>query len=116
MKTKNTNKWNIDNLRWVNTQDGGSFHAGVAFYIPKIDQYKLMLDAPRTILFLKVTGSTDDRIQYSVLAPIMKNKRIIKKIEVGHGYSSKSTSGHIYMKLGAYSNSLTLIPWSKDEK
>lgn len=115
-QTKKKTKWKSENLTWVNKSDGGSSHAGIAFYMPKLGEYKMLLDLPRTMLFLRPTGSEDDRVKYTVLAPVYKGNRVVKKIVVGYGYSSSSTNGYVYMSIGPYTHSLCMEVRGQNEK
>lgn len=92
-----------ENLIWIDGQTGEVFHAGVAFYIEQFGEYRLILDAPRTVLYLKPMGSSDGKIYYSVHASIENNGKFSHRVEVGNGYSNEQDS-NIYMKLGRYSN------------
>lgn len=108
-------KAKIESLRWVNQEDNVSFHAGVAFFSPKLGEYKLNIDAPRMTLFLKPVNSTDDEIRYHIFSPIYSGRKLVKKVKIGSGYSNSKTFGEIYMRIGAYyPNSLVLIP-SQDQ-
>ncbi len=111
---KTVNKQLKENLAWIDTQTGETFHAGVAFLVEEYNEYRLVLDAPRTILYLKPVRSVDETIFYSVYAVIETSGKFSHRVEVGNGYSSYETDHHIYMKLGRHLNQrLVLIPKEK---
>lgn len=104
-----------ENLIWINDQTGEMFHAGVAFYIEQFGEYRLVLDAPRTILYLRPSRSGDGKIYYVIQATIENNGKFSHRVEVGNGYSDDKDSNHIYMKLGRYSNQQLVLVTSKEE-
>jgi hypothetical protein len=104
-----------EKLVWVDPQTGETFHAGVAFYIEEFSEYRLILDAPRTVLYLRPTKSIDGKIYYLVHAHIDIGGKFSHRVEVGNGYSSGETDNHIYMKLGRYLNQRLVLVTSKGE-
>lgn len=105
---------NKENLIWIDKQTGEAFHAGVAFYVEEFGEYRLVLDAPRTVLYLRPNSSVDGKIYYLVHAAIENNGRFSHRVEVGNGYSSNKENGNIYMKLGRYSNQQLVLVTSKE--
>ncbi|MDO9181371.1 MAG: hypothetical protein Q7U04_03140 [Bacteriovorax sp.] len=93
-----------EKLMWVDIQTGETFHAGVAFYIEEFGEHRLVLDAPRTVLYLRPNEIRNGQIFYSIFAIIESNGKFSHRVEVGNGYSSDETDNHIYMKLGRHSN------------
>lgn len=91
-----------ENLIWMDPQTGEKFHAGVAFYIEEFGEYRLVLDAPRTVLYLRPREASGNKIDYVVHAPIDINGKFSHRVEVGYGYSSAETNNHVYMKVGRY--------------
>ncbi len=89
-------------LIWMEPESGEKFHAGVAFYIEEFGEYRLVLDAPRTILYLRPKEATENKIDYVIHAPIEVNGKFSHRVEVGYGYSSPETENHVFMKLGRY--------------
>ena len=90
---------------------GEKFHAGVAFFEERFGEYRMILDAPRTVLYLRPQKSENDRITYTVHAPIEKNGKFAARVQIGHGYSDEGTNGQVYMKIGRYlPQRLVLIP------
>ena len=104
-----------DDLVWMDTQTGEKFHAGVAFYIEEFGEYRLILDAPRTVLYLRPVTSSAGRISFVVHAPVEVNGRFSHRVEVGSGYSSDETNQDIYMKLGRHCNQRLVLVTSKEE-
>jgi hypothetical protein len=104
-----------ENLAWVDSQTGESFHAGVAFFIEEFGEYRLVLDAPRTVLYLRPCEVSNGKIFYSVYAVIENNGRFSHRVEVGNGYSSNETDNQIYMKLGRHFNQRLVLIASKGE-
>ncbi len=104
-----------ENLIWIDTQTGEKFHAGVAFFIEEFGEYRMVLDAPRTVLYLRPNKSNNGHISFVVHAPIEINGRFSHRVEVGNGYSSGETNNDIYMKLGRYSNQRLVLVTSKGE-
>jgi len=112
---KTVNKQLKENLLWIDTLTGETFHAGVAFLVEEFGEYRLVLDSPRTVLYLKPVRSEDRTIFYSIYAVIETNGKFSHRVEVGNGYSSDETDHHIYMKLGRHLNQrLVLIPKGKN--
>ena len=99
MKNKKIQK---ENLEWVDSQSGATFHAGVAFYDDRFGEFRLVLDAPKTIYSLVPNESNDKEIKYKVFAPIKIRGKFSHKVEVGYGYSNYNTNGDIYMLIGRY--------------
>lgn len=99
---QNIKKQKKENLFWMDPQTGEKYNAGVAFYIDEFGEYRLVLDAPRTVLYLRPVGAEADRINYVVHAPIDVNGKFSHRVEVGNGYSSTDTNNHIFMKIGRY--------------
>jgi hypothetical protein len=93
-----------EDLIWLDTETGEKFHAGVAFFLEDFGEYRLILDAPRTVLYLRPHKAHGDEINYLVHAPIDVNGKFSHRVEVGNGYSGSETNNHIYMKLGRYAN------------
>jgi hypothetical protein len=93
-----------ENLIWVDSQTGETFHAGVAFFNEEFGEYRLVLDAPRTVLYLRPREVKNGQTFYSVLSVIENNGKFSHRVEVGHGYSGGEPNNHIFMKLGRYSN------------
>ena len=91
-----------ENLIWMDPQTGEKYHAGVAFFISEFGEYRLVLDAPRTVLYLRPKESNGDRIDFVVHAPVEIKGKFSHRVEVGTGYSSQETNNNIYMKLGRY--------------
>jgi len=104
-----------ESLIWIDGQTGETFHAGVAFFMEEYGEYRLILDAPRTILYLRPYNSTNGRINYLVHAAIEINGKYSHRVEVGNGYSSGDTNDYIYMKLGRYLNQRLVLITSKGE-
>lgn len=90
------------NLIWIEPESGEKYHAGVAFYIEEFGEYRMVLDAPRTLLYLRPTEAIENKISYVVHAPIDVNGKFSHRVEVGSGYSGPETNNHIYMKVGRY--------------
>jgi hypothetical protein len=101
---KNIKHGKAESLIWVDSQTGETFHAGVAFFNEEFGEYRLVLDAPRTVLYLRPREVKNGQIFYSVLAVIENNGKFSHRVEVGHGYTCSESGGHIFMKLGRYSN------------
>lgn len=100
-----------ENLLWMDPQTGEKYHAGVAFFENRFGEYRMILDAPRTVLYLKPKSSENDRIDYAICAPIEKNGRYVGRVQVGSGYCDEGTNGQIFMKIGRYlPQRLVLIP------
>jgi hypothetical protein len=114
-KEKRETKEKKESLVWVDSQPGETFHAGVAFFIEEFGEYRLVLDAPRTVLYLRPNELRDGQILYSVHALIENNGRFSHRVEVGNGYSSAETDNYIYMKLGRYPNQRLVLETSKGE-
>ncbi|MBX9765892.1 MAG: hypothetical protein K2X47_01355, partial [Bdellovibrionales bacterium] len=91
-----------ENLFWMDPQTGEKFHAGVAFFIEEFGEYRMVLDAPRTVLYLRPKDATDGEVSYVVHAPIDINGKFSHRVEVGHGYSAAETNNHVYMRIGRY--------------
>lgn len=91
-----------DDLVWLDMQTGEKFHAGVAFFLEEFGEYRLILDAPRTVLYLRPHKAQGDDVSYLVHAPIDISGKFSHRVEVGKGYSNKDTNNDIYMKLGRY--------------
>lgn len=91
-----------EDLIWMDPESGEKFHAGVAFYIEEFGEYRMVLDAPRTVLYLRPKEASAEKIEYVVHAPIDINGKFSHRVEVGYGYSSPDTNNQIYMKLGRY--------------
>lgn len=106
-------KQNKEDLIWIDAQTGERFHAGVAFFIEEFGEYRLVLDAPRTVLYLRPQQAHNGQILYLVHAPIEINGKFSHRVEVGNGYSSGQTNNDIYMKLGRYSNQRLVLVTSK---
>lgn len=104
-----------DDLIWIETKTGEKFHAGVAFFIDEYGEYRLILDAPRTVLYLKPHKAQADEVSYLVFAPIEVNGKVTHRVEVGSGYSSNETDNNIYMKLGRYANQRLVLLANKGE-
>jgi hypothetical protein len=104
-----------ENLVWVDPQTGETFHAGVAFFFEEFGEYRLVLDAPQTVLYLRPREVTNGQIFYTVYAAILNNGKFSHREEVGNGYSSDETDNYIYMKLGRYSNQRLVLETSKGE-
>lgn len=103
-----------ESLIWIDSQSGEIFHAGVAFYNKHFNEYRLILDAPRTVLYLRPREVNNGKILYLVHALIENNGKFSHRVEVGNGYSSAETNDHIYMKLGRYSNQRLVLLTSKE--
>ena len=102
-KTMSTiKKQRKEDLIWIDPETGERFHAGVAFYIEEFGEYRMVLDAPRTVLYLRPKGSSGDKIEFAVHAPIDINGKFSHRVEVGHGYSSPETNNNVFMKVGRY--------------
>jgi len=99
---KKTKKMPRESLTWLDTQSGSSFHAGVAFYDEEYGEYRLVLDAPKTVYNLKPVESDGENIKYKVFYPIMVKGKFSHKVEVGYGYSNSNTAGKIYITIGRY--------------
>ena len=98
-------------LCWINPEDGATFNAGVAFYQEKYGEYKLILNAPKTVLYLKAVEASEEKIRYQVTAPVFRRGQYSHREVVGYGYSNPETDGHIYMIIGRYyPNRLTFAP------
>jgi hypothetical protein len=93
-----------DNLIWVDSQTGETFHAGVAFFNEVYGEYRLVLDAPRTVLYLRPKEVRNGQTFYTVFAAIENNGKFSHRVEVGNGYSNFESNNQIFMKLGRYSN------------
>ncbi len=107
-KIKKTKK---EELFWLDPESGEKYNAGVAFYVPEFGEYRLVLDAPRTILYLRPKEANEDRIDYVVHSPVDINGKFSHRVPVGNGYSSGETNGHVYMKIGRYlPQRLVLVP------
>ncbi len=107
----NQRKMKKENLIWMDPQTGEKYHAGVAFFEDRFGEYRMILDAPRTILYLRPQSSENDKIAYTVHAPIEKNGKFAARVLVGNGYSDEGTNGQVYMKIGRYlPQRLVLIP------
>ena len=91
-----------EDLIWMDPNSGERFHAGVAFFVEEFGEYRLILDAPRTVLYLKPRDSNGGTIDYVVQAPIDINGRYSHRVTVGHGTSSDDTNNCVYMKVGRY--------------
>lgn len=105
-----------EDLIWIDTQTGEKYHAGVAFFIEEFGEYRLILDAPRTVLYLRPVKAICGDVSYMVFAPIEVNGKFSHRVEVGNGYSSSETNNDVYMKLGRYTGQrLVLITSSKGE-
>lgn len=104
-----------EDLIWIDSQTGETFHAGVAFYNNAFNEYRLILDAPRTVLYLRPHEVNNGKILYLVYALIENNGKFSHRVEVGNGYSSDETENHIYMKIGRYSNQRLVLLNSKGE-
>ncbi len=108
---QNMKKQKKENLYWMDPQTGETFNAGVAFFIEEFGEYRLVLDAPRTVLYLRPKEASGDKIDYAVHAPIDINGKFSHRVEVGNGYSSSETNNQIYMKIGRYMpQRLVLVP------
>ncbi len=100
-----------EDLVWMDPETGEKFNAGVAFYIEEFGEYRMVLDGPRTIFYLRPKDATGDKINYVVHAPIEINGKFSHRVEVGYGYSSSETNNNIFMKIGRYlPQRLVLIP------
>ena len=75
----------------------------------------MILDAPRTILYLRPHKACGGHISYLVHAPIEANGKFSHRVEVGNGYSSDETNNNIFMKIGRYSNQRLVLVTSKGE-
>ena len=104
-----------EDLVWIDTQTGEKFHAGVAFYIEEFGEYRLILDAPRTVLYLKPQTANGDEISFAVHAPIEVNGKHSHRVEVGKGYSNDQTNHNVYMKLGRYAGQRLVLLTSKED-
>lgn len=109
-------KENKENLIWVDEITGETFHAGVAFYIKEFGEYRLILDAPRTVLYLRANKSSNGKIHYLIHAHVDNNGVFTHRVEVGHGHSSDLPDSNIYMKLGRHSNQQLVLLTSKENK
>lgn len=105
-----------ENLIWIDSHSGETFHAGVAFYNKNFNEYRLILDAPRTVLYLRPHEVHNGKVLYLVHAAIENNGRFYHRVEVGNGYSSAETNDHIYMKLGRYSNQRLVLLTSNGDR
>ncbi len=99
---QNLKKQKKEDLVWMDPQTGETFHAGVAFFIEEFGEYRMVLDAPRTVLYLRPKEACADRIDYVVHAPIDINGKFSHRVEVGSGYSSQETNNQIFIKIGRY--------------
>ena len=115
MNTVKVKKQKKDDLVWIDTFTGEKFHAGVAFFIEEFGEYRLILDAPRTVLYLRPVKANSGEIQYIVYAPIEANGKFSHRVEVGNGYSNANTNNDIYMKLGRYCGQRLVLVTSKGE-
>ena len=86
----------------MDTETGEKFHAGVAFFIEEFGEYRLILDAPRTILYLRPVEVNGDKVDYAVHAPIDIAGKFSHRVQVGYGYSSNDTDQAVFMKIGRY--------------
>lgn len=109
MNTKNK-KMQKESLKWLDPQTGATFHAGVAFYDDSFGEYRLVLDGPRTVFNLKPVGSNDNEVKYKVYSPILVNGKFSHKVEMGYGYSNKSTNGDIIITIGRYASMKLVLP------
>ena len=91
-----------ENLFWMDPESGEKYNAGVAFYISDFGEYRLILDAPRTVLYLRPKSATEDRIDFVVHSPVDINGKFSHRVQVGSGYASSETNGQVYMKIGRY--------------
>lgn len=104
-----------DDLIWIDTQTGEKCHAGVAFFIEEFGEYRMILDAPRTVLYLRPNKAMCGEVQYSVFAPIEANGKVTHRVEVGRGYANENTNNDVYIKLGRYSGVRLVLVTSKGE-
>lgn len=104
-----------ENLIWIDSQTGEIFHAGVAFFNEEHSEYRMVLDAPRTVLYVRPREVKNGQIFYSVHAVIENNGKYSHRVEVGNGYSSGENNNKIYMKIGRYSNQRLVLEISKGE-
>lgn len=104
-----------EDLIWIDAETGERYHAGVAFFIEEFGEYRLVLDAPRTVLYLRPSKSVCGEISYQIHAPIEVNGRFSHRVEVGSGYSSNETNNQIFMKLGRYSGQRLVLVTNKGE-
>ena len=115
MNTQNTNRNKMpkESLTWLDTNTGNTFHAGVAFYDERYGEYRLVLDAPRTVYNLKPYESNEGNVKYKVLFPILVKGKFSHKVEVGHGYSNSNTEGAIYITIGRYASMRLVLSQGK---
>lgn len=104
-----------ENLIWIDSQSGEIFHAGVAFYNEVFNEYRLILDAPRTVLYLRPHEVRNGKILYLVQALVENKGKFSHRVVVGNGYSSVEPNENIYMKIGRYSNQRLVLITSKGE-
>lgn len=114
-KTKiKSKKMPKENLTWLDPKTGSSFHAGVAFFDEEYGEYRLVLDAPRTVYNLVPVEALDQTIKYKVHYPIHTNGRFSHKVEVGHGYSNPNTNHSVHITIGRYASMRLVL--SKSER
>jgi hypothetical protein len=111
-----TKKMPKESLTWLDPQSGNTFHAGVAFYDEEYGEYRLVLDAPKTVYSLKPVTSDNDNIKYKVYYPILVKGKFSHKVEVGHGYSNSNTDGNIYIIIGRYAHLRLTLSGSKNRQ
>jgi hypothetical protein len=82
---RNNNKERKEDLIWIDSQTGETFHAGVAFFNEEFGEFRLILDAPRTILYLRPHEVINGKVLYLVHAIVENNGKFSHRVEVTIG-------------------------------
>lgn len=98
------------NLYWLCSQTGKTQPAGVAFFNETQGDYRLKIDAfpDDKLVFLKLTGSSGNVIQYRVETVVKRAGQVTHRTQIGTGYSKSDSGLPVFMDIGPYSKVLMM--------